>query len=1022
MHKTNGSARKGKVFGIVDDALEGDYSSVSTSDPFPELESGNKNVNDFVRDRKLSALLQSLEDRLESIQGGPDPGVNQVEKPAFSITNILSLFKHESFSESSLYHISRVPLLSIFCLNLLFLTPLSYGFVLLYAVLLLVFASLCAAGIATKEGLSLNAVFHVIIGNYAVLLICGDLQHHWMETVAAADFLTSLLTIAAFSAFRTDIIPNLARDLPNSTFSSIVRVAFPRISPMVLHILFILSHSTVILLSQWALMRFLVMFADATIGSVGGFILLPIFAATNRFLLLQSDAASSTATRTTLSFMLSGSLVASLFPFFISLSLYLIALTWLELWQMAKLKEYANISQSHFATAVQALQEQVSGVSELRRINEGISERSAFMRRFFLDSRNVISGILGMSSLLLNDPTQIDRESREFVLSIRESADSLMSLMNLLSVMMDEREVSSREKSFDVDFELEKCCATVMEQSTTMTNIINISEQQIGWLCGDIDRFRHVLLLVVKALANVSSKGTLTCSMSLLPLESVNASPRDSSSVDQEALSGEENEGIAKRELLMLFHPEQRSLSAEKDVSVDQVRLALLVASQIVRTMHGVLIIERSRTGEVTSVKLSCPFTLCSYSEVIGDSGSNKTSVPQYLIDDDSAKLQGKRILAVVDVESMFHLVSRRLSPYGASCSLASSADTAFAILDKGSTVFDILLIDLELGWNPIRNATSFEVTKFLATIPINENILGTRILLFHGRHRRVPQHIVDDPCLGTVGRPLITPEFLAAVVKALDTERGYFARKKLYGIRSRDDSLSSTESVPSILEAAKSPGAAVVQLGRASLEGRTTAMLPVSGGGARGGNPFMESIDGINPVFRNDKRKKFTPSLSMSSLGEEDESTAPASLPAIHEEADSPVEKEKKKKLCVLLAEDSKVNARVNKTVLTKQKFDVEVAENGKVALEMYKERHYYDIILMDIHMPVMNGLESSRLIREFEEESECPAVPIIALTADLSQGHREACMAAGCNSFISKPVNFAELIDLIHTLVGRQ
>ncbi len=107
---------------------------------------------------------------------------------------------------------------------------------------------------------------------------------------------------------------------------------------------------------------------------------------------------------------------------------------------------------------------------------------------------------------------------------------------------------------------------------------------------------------------------------------------------------------------------------------------------------------------------------------------------------------------------------------------------------------------------------------------------------------------------------------------------------------------------------------------------------------------------------------------------------------------------------LTILLAEDNKINQRVALLTISKWGASVEIADNGKIALQMLKEKNY-DLILMDLQMPEMNGLEATNLIRNLEQP-KC-SVPIMAMTASALRGEREKCIEMGMDDYISKPFN---------------
>jgi signal transduction histidine kinase/CheY-like chemotaxis protein len=110
-----------------------------------------------------------------------------------------------------------------------------------------------------------------------------------------------------------------------------------------------------------------------------------------------------------------------------------------------------------------------------------------------------------------------------------------------------------------------------------------------------------------------------------------------------------------------------------------------------------------------------------------------------------------------------------------------------------------------------------------------------------------------------------------------------------------------------------------------------------------------------------------------------------------------------------VLVVEDTKVNQRVATRVLEKIGYDYDVAENGRIAVEMVKHSQF-DLILMDCRMPEMDGFQATRTIRELERASGAH-VPIVAMTANAMDRDREACLEAGMDDFLAKPINIREL-----------
>ncbi|QDT37555.1 hybrid sensor histidine kinase/response regulator [Stratiformator vulcanicus] len=120
---------------------------------------------------------------------------------------------------------------------------------------------------------------------------------------------------------------------------------------------------------------------------------------------------------------------------------------------------------------------------------------------------------------------------------------------------------------------------------------------------------------------------------------------------------------------------------------------------------------------------------------------------------------------------------------------------------------------------------------------------------------------------------------------------------------------------------------------------------------------------------------------------------------------------------LKILLAEDVVANQRLAVGLLTNWGHEVEVAENGRVALDRLETQNF-DVVLMDINMPVMDGLQATRALRK-KEAGSTAHLPVIAMTAHALKGDREACLAAGADDYVAKPIRRTELLAALRPLV---
>jgi signal transduction histidine kinase/DNA-binding response OmpR family regulator len=121
-----------------------------------------------------------------------------------------------------------------------------------------------------------------------------------------------------------------------------------------------------------------------------------------------------------------------------------------------------------------------------------------------------------------------------------------------------------------------------------------------------------------------------------------------------------------------------------------------------------------------------------------------------------------------------------------------------------------------------------------------------------------------------------------------------------------------------------------------------------------------------------------------------------------------------------ILVVEDNAVNQKVVSAILKKRQWQVELANDGREAINRLEREapDHYGLVLMDVQMPVLDGLEATRLIRR---NPRFRSLPIVAMTAHAMNGDRERCLQAGMNGYVSKPVQPAHLLDLIESFLNR-
>ena len=119
-------------------------------------------------------------------------------------------------------------------------------------------------------------------------------------------------------------------------------------------------------------------------------------------------------------------------------------------------------------------------------------------------------------------------------------------------------------------------------------------------------------------------------------------------------------------------------------------------------------------------------------------------------------------------------------------------------------------------------------------------------------------------------------------------------------------------------------------------------------------------------------------------------------------------------KDIKILLVEDNLLNQQLTANILNREGYIADLAVNGKEGVNMFM-KNKYEIVLMDIQMPVMDGIQATKLIREYERTTGCNKSKIIAVTAHAQEEEKENLFNAGMDLYLSKPFRADELLSMI-------
>ncbi len=176
---------------------------------------------------------------------------------------------------------------------------------------------------------------------------------------------------------------------------------------------------------------------------------------------------------------------------------------------------------------------------------------------------------------------------------------------------------------------------------------------------------------------------------------------------------------------------------------------------------------------------------------------------------------------------------------------------------------------------------------------------------------------------------------------------------------------------------------------------------------------------DGFQGFLSKPVKRQQLLEVAGSAMAAGDKKPLPGQVSNASEQKDPPLADAAPDQKTILLAEDNKINQKVAVKLLNALGHEVVCAENGQKAVDLYQSgMTRFDLVLMDIQMPVMGGEKATREIRALEREASAPRIPIIALTANAMKGDRERFLSQGMDDYISKPVKSRDLARVIAAL----
>ncbi len=600
--------------------------------------------------------------------------------------------------------------------------------------------------------------------------------------------------------------------------------------------------------------------------------------------------------------------------------------------------------------------------------------------------RTPTNSIMGFASLLNED--KLSPSQAEYVSTLKESAYNHLSLLNDLIELAKFENGSIGETATSINFKnfVTEIVKSFQDKfpSKEIDFIYNFEEEIPDTLKLDSQKLRYILINIISYSIRLTEKGKITITSSFLDSNKVNIRISDSS------------EGIPSSKLKEFFKP--FSVYDFGKLKFGNVTgLGLNLAKKYAELLKGDIEIQSAPgKGTTYNIKVSA--------ETISPIENKITALPK--------PDKKNRVLVIEDDYATSKLLSNYLTKWGYDPVIVNSADQTMKSIEKET--FLAILLDIVLpdsnGFDLMKKIRSHPNSKRTPVIvcsieaeeqkaflmgaveyfvkPIQYNFLVEVLQSYKLKHDSNILIVDDDvPTLNLIKEAVQQAGF--------NTIAEPFSAKVMNLIEDKEIDLAIVD-----LEMPEVTGFELIKMIK---ENPKFAKLPIII--YTGKENYRDDLKDIDGLFEHllEKRSSNIENLAdmvTSMINKFDEPTPPEEL-----EKDKDVVK-------ILLAEDYKHSQIIVTRLLKKNNFDhIVVVENGAEALEQVKKQKF-DLILMDMQMPVMNGFEAMEKIRLIPEYKD---IPIIALTAFAMKGDREKCMDAGATDYIPKPIDSQEFVQKV-------
>ncbi len=634
--------------------------------------------------------------------------------------------------------------------------------------------------------------------------------------------------------------------------------------------------------------------------------------------------------------------------------------------------------------------------------------KSEFLANMSHEIRTPMNGVLGMAELLAK--TDLDTRQRTFADIIVKSGNALLTIINdiLDFSKIDANQLELHPEPFRLSEAIEDVAALVSTRAAEkdLELVVRIDPTLPQSVVGDVGRIRQILTNLLGNAVKFTETGHVLIDVS---------NSGQSEGQGEETISlgfSIEDTGVGipddKIEAVFTKFSQVDTSSTRKHEGTG---LGLAIASRLVNMMGGQIRLE-STVGEGTqfSFTISLP--------VHSDATAGK--LPPFDVSD-------ARVLIIDDNSVNRSILLEQLTSWKFDCAIAASGQAGLQVLsehhDSGNKI-DCVILDYKMP--------GMDGEQVARAIREHPNLSDTPIILLTSVDQtdfsRLLSEVKISACLTKPIRPSALFETLINILRKDRMAKGFEIKFEQQPASVREDRPATIEDVAP--DTPIEPPSAVEQpTGETEPEQADTKVEAENAGETEpdaGETIEPASTEEVEPVSAEEiKPEGYGDELggrlaAMAKRMREERANLPDQTSKVHEvhvqqTAENEQPQPAEAKLDILVAEDNEVNQQLIQELLRDTGFTFTIVGNGRRAVETYSKRKP-GVILMDVSMPEMNGLEATRTIRETEAETGARHTPIIGVTAHALKGDRQRCLSAGMDDYVSKPVSKTKLDEAIN------